>query len=66
MLFVEIVSSMTNQSSDAVYNEAPPLASHADLADYLEDYAFTQLSVVLTQHIMQLRRLVIRRIRVFS
>lgn len=58
-LFVEIVSSMTNQAGDQVHNEAPTLKSASHLADYLTDYAVRQLTVVLTPRVMQLRRLVI-------
>ena len=58
-LFVEIVSSMTNNAGDLVHNDAPMLKSDAELAEYLRDYAYRQLSVVLAPRIMQLRRLVI-------
>ena len=59
-LFVEIVSSMTNQAGDTVHTDDPAEPSRAaDLAAYLEDYAFRQVSVVLEPRIMQLRRLVI-------
>jgi len=58
-LFVEIVSSMTNQTGDQVHNEAPTLQGASHLADYLTDYAERQLTVVLTPRVMQLRRLVI-------
>jgi TetR/AcrR family transcriptional regulator, mexJK operon transcriptional repressor len=57
-LFIEIVTSMTNQAGDLVHDEVPQL-DDANVAQYLEDYAFRQLSVVLTPRIMQLRRLVI-------
>jgi AcrR family transcriptional regulator len=57
-LFVEIVTSMTNATGDAVHNDMPDIADD-DVARYLEDYAFRQLSIVLTPNIMQLRRLVI-------
>lgn len=58
-LFVEIVSSMTGDAGDAVRAENLELAPGAELADYLSDYAFRQLSAVLTPRVMQLRRLVI-------
>jgi TetR/AcrR family transcriptional regulator, mexJK operon transcriptional repressor len=58
-LFVEIVSSMTNNAGDLVHNDAPSLKGDGELADYLRDYAYKQLSVVLAPRIMQLRRLVI-------
>ena len=58
-LFVEIVTSLTNTASDAVHNEIPPLGPGGDLAEFLEGYAYRQLTVVLTPGLMQLRRLVI-------
>jgi AcrR family transcriptional regulator len=58
-LFVEIVSAMTNEAGDTVHNDLPDLDDQADIADYLQTYAEKQLEVVLTPHIMQLRRLVI-------
>jgi TetR/AcrR family transcriptional repressor of mexJK operon len=58
-LFVEIVSSMTNATGDAVHDGMPDLADDAALADYLRAYAFRQLTFVLTPRVMQLRRLVI-------
>ncbi|KKB12594.1 TetR family transcriptional regulator [Devosia geojensis] len=57
-LFIEIVTSMTNETGDAVHNEMPDIAG-GDLARYLESYAYLQLSIVLTPRVMQLRRLVI-------
>jgi TetR/AcrR family transcriptional regulator, mexJK operon transcriptional repressor len=58
-LFIEIVTSMTNESSEAVLGEIPELEEGGNLADYLCDYANQQLKVVLTPRLMQLRRLVI-------
>jgi AcrR family transcriptional regulator len=58
-LFIEIVTSMTNQAGDLVHDGAPELEDAAELADYLRDYALRQLTIVLTPRIMQLRRLVI-------
>ncbi len=58
-LFVEIVGSMTSDAGDRVHNDAPDLPLDGDLAAYLEDYAYLQLSIVLTPQVMQLRRLVI-------
>jgi len=58
-LFVEIVSSVTNRASDRVHSEMPDLAEDQDVAEYLQSYAYRQLSVVLTPRVMQLRRLVI-------
>lgn len=58
-LFVEIVTSMTGAAGDTVHNQIADLGKDEDLADYLQAYAYRQLSVVLTPRIMQLRRLVI-------
>jgi len=58
-LFVEIVSSMTNQASDSVHTETPDLVEGEDVADYLRRYADRQLAIVLTPRVMRLRRLVI-------
>ncbi|QCI65967.1 TetR/AcrR family transcriptional regulator [Phreatobacter stygius] len=58
-LFVEIVMRMTRAAGDTVHNEMQDLAKGGDVADYLRNYAFRQLTVVLTPRLMQLRRLVI-------
>jgi TetR/AcrR family transcriptional repressor of mexJK operon len=58
-LFVEIVRSITGDTGDKVHDEAPDLAPDGDVAAFLEDYAYRQLSTVLTPQVMQLRRLVI-------
>lgn len=58
-LFVAVVSMVSNQASDTVHSDAPDLDEGGDLAEYLRDYAYRQLSVVLTPQVMQLRRLVI-------
>lgn len=58
-LFVEIVSGLTNAGSDKVHGGIPELAAGGDLHAYLEDYAYRQLSIVLTPRLMQLRRVVI-------
>lgn len=58
-LFVEIVTSMTSEAGDSVHNEVPEPGAGEDLAEYLRDYAYRQLTVVLTPRLMQLRRLVI-------
>jgi TetR/AcrR family transcriptional regulator, mexJK operon transcriptional repressor len=58
-LFIEIVTNMTNAGSDAVHNAVPRFVDGGDLAEYLRDYAFRQLVVVLTPKLMQLRRTVI-------
>jgi TetR/AcrR family transcriptional regulator, mexJK operon transcriptional repressor len=57
-LFIEIVSSMTTRAGDSVHTEIE-LEEGGDLSAYLQDYAFRQLSVVLTPRVMQLRRLVV-------
>lgn len=58
-LFIEIVTHMTNEGSDTVLNEIPVLEDGGDLLEYLQEYAYKQLTVVLTPRLMQLRRLVI-------
>jgi TetR/AcrR family transcriptional regulator, mexJK operon transcriptional repressor len=58
-LFIEIVTSMTNDGSEAVLGEIPELEEGANLTEYLCNYANQQLKVVLTPRLMQLRRLVI-------
>ena len=57
-LFIEIVSSMTTKTGDSVHTEIE-LEEGGDLSAYLQDYAYRQLTVVLTPRVMQLRRLVI-------
>lgn len=59
LLFVEMVTSMTDTASDRVHNDAPELTDSGDIAEFLQLYAFRQLTVVLTPPLMQLRRLVI-------
>ena len=58
-LFVEIVNSMTDVASDTVHNQVPEIAYYKDIAEFLQIYAYRQLTVVLTPSLMQLRRLVI-------
>ncbi len=58
-LFIEIVAGLTNEASDVVHGVMPELALGDDLHAYLKDYAYRQLSVVLTPRLMQLRRVVI-------
>jgi AcrR family transcriptional regulator len=58
-LFVEIVTSMTDTAGDRVHDNVPELAESGEISEYLQMYAFRQLTVVLTPPIMQLRRLVI-------
>jgi TetR/AcrR family transcriptional repressor of mexJK operon len=57
-LFIEIVTSMSNQAGDRVRSE-PMVFEGGDLTAFLEDYALRQLTVVVTPRLMQLRRLVI-------
>jgi AcrR family transcriptional regulator len=57
-LFVEIVTSMTNEAGDLVHIKMLQ-PDDEDVAEYLRTYAYTQLTVVLTPRLMQLRRLVI-------
>lgn len=58
-LFVAMVTGMTDTAGDTVHNHGPELAEIGEVAEYLQTYAFRQLTVVLTPPIMQLRRLVI-------
>ena len=58
-LFIEIVNSMTSVAGDTVHNQVSELDDGGDLAEYLRNYAYRQLTVVLTPRLMQLRRLVI-------
>ena len=58
-LFVEIVTSMTDEAGNEVLEAAPAVAAGRDVEAYLRNYAYQQLSVVLTPRLMQLRRLVI-------
>jgi TetR/AcrR family transcriptional regulator, mexJK operon transcriptional repressor len=58
-LFVEIVTSMTDQAGDVVHDEMPEFEEGGDVAEYLRTYAYRQLMVVLTPRLMQLRRMVI-------
>ncbi|MHA6692982.1 TetR/AcrR family transcriptional regulator [Devosia sp. A449] len=56
-LFVEVVTNMSNATSDHVHNRPQPEVE--DVRAYLEEYALRQLTAVLTPRLMQLRRLVI-------
>lgn len=58
-LFVEVVSSMTEEASARVHKEIPDLEAGGDVSEYLQMYALRQLRVVLTPRLMRLRRLVI-------
>lgn len=59
LLFVEMVTSMTSTASDRVHNDVPEFTDNGEIAEYLQLYAFRQLTIVLTPPLMQLRRLVI-------
>lgn len=62
-LFIEIVSTMTNDAGDQVLNDTLDEPGNGgdgnDVGAYLREYGYRQLRVVLTPRIMQLRRLVI-------
>jgi len=58
-LFIQIVTTMTDQTGDAVLSAVPVLADDDDVGAYLRSYAYQQLVHVLTPRVMQLRRLVI-------
>ena len=50
---------MTDVASDAVHNEMPDLSADNNVSGLLQNYAYRQLTVVLTPRLMQLRRMVI-------
>jgi len=58
-LFIEIVTTMTDQAGDAVLGAMPALVDGQDVGGHLRSYAYRQLRGVLTPRLMQLRRLVI-------
>ncbi|CAM3299504.1 TetR/AcrR family transcriptional regulator [Occultella aeris] len=58
-LFVEIVTSMTVRAGDGVHDVSPDVQDAERITDYLRDYAFRQLTAVLTPQVVQVRRLVI-------
>lgn len=61
-LFVEIVTSMSGGAGDAVHlrnQDRPDPTNAEELRPFLEDYAYRQLSIVVSPRLMQLRRLVI-------
>jgi TetR/AcrR family transcriptional repressor of mexJK operon len=64
-LFIEIVTSLVNAGSDAVQNEILPLEDGGDLVEYLQEYAYRQLKIVLTPQLIQLRRVVIGEVNRF-
>jgi AcrR family transcriptional regulator len=58
-LFIEIATTTSNQASDTVHKGMPPFSEGDELAQYLTNYAYRQLTVVMSPQVMQLRRLVI-------
>ena len=58
-LFIAVVGSMTDDTGNIVRNAVAELDDGGDVAEYLRNYAYRQLTAVLTPHVMQLRRLVI-------
>lgn len=58
-LFIEIVRRLTHAADVRVHTAPPEPTDVAAVERYLFDYAFRQLSIVLTSELMQLRRLVI-------
>ena len=58
-LFIEIVGSMTGAAGDSVHPVQVEAKDGVELEAFLFDYAYRQLSVVLTPRLMQLRRLVV-------
>ncbi|MRG60276.1 TetR family transcriptional regulator [Agromyces sp. CFH 90414] len=58
-LFVELVTTMTDATSEAVHRSVPSVEQVDDVGAYLEEYADRQLDAVMTPRILQLRRLVI-------
>src|SRR4029077_9399127 len=46
-------------AADRVQNQMPEIAAGEDISEYLQRYAYRQLTVALTRRVMQLRRLVI-------
>lgn len=61
----EIVMGMTSRAGDAVQVEMSGEDMTHDVQAYLREYAFAQLTVVLTPRLMQLRRLVIAEVTRF-
>jgi len=58
-LFVAMVSALTSEGSDRVRVGVRDFHEGDDVEDYLTDYAFRQLQVVLVPRLVRLRRLVI-------
>jgi TetR/AcrR family transcriptional regulator, mexJK operon transcriptional repressor len=64
-LFVELVTAMTDATSDRVHQEVPEPERADELASFLERYAERQLAAVMTPRLLQLRRLVIGEVERF-
>lgn len=58
-LFIAVVGNMTDETGNIVRNAVAELDDGGDVAEYLRNYAYRQLTAVLTPQVMQLRRLVI-------
>lgn len=64
-LFVELVTAMTDATSDRVHQEVPDPERAEELPAFLERYAERQLAAVMTPKLLQLRRLVIGEVERF-
>ena len=58
-LFVAVVRNMTEQAGDRVQKEVADPPTDRDVEDFLLEFAISQLTIVMTPQLMQLRRLVI-------
>lgn len=58
-LFIEIVSRVVNEAGDAVHAAVQTLSENGELESNLRKLARRQLAMVMTPHILQLRRLII-------
>lgn len=58
-LFVAVVRNMTGQAGDRVQEEVADPPADRDVEDFLLEFAISQLTIVMTAPLMQLRRLVI-------
>ncbi|MGY6709302.1 MAG: TetR/AcrR family transcriptional regulator [Rhizobiaceae bacterium] len=58
-LFVAFVLDMTGQAGDRVQEEVADPPTDRDVEEFLLEFAVTQLTIVMTAPLMQLRRLVI-------
>jgi TetR/AcrR family transcriptional regulator, mexJK operon transcriptional repressor len=64
-LFVEFVTSKCKEAGDMILGATPELTADQDVQTYLFDYAYRQLTVVMTPDLMRLRRLVIGEVNRF-